>query len=244
MADASTFPALLGRALHNAPGRPLLTAYDDATGDRVELSVATYANWVSKTANLLTDEYLLDSGDTVQLALPAHWLGAVFLGAAWAAGIAVTTEPDQPAHLVVCGPDVRPHTERDLPVLACALGPFATRFPGALPEGVDDYGVLWPGQPDVFVAGQTPSSLTRACRHGGTGETQAELLARAAKSPWQGDRLLTDLDPTYDCGVPTLLAALVRDGSLVLVSNPDERQWPARREVERATDVLRAGSAT
>jgi len=32
---------------------PLMTFYDDATGERTELSGATLANWVSKTANLL-----------------------------------------------------------------------------------------------------------------------------------------------------------------------------------------------
>ncbi|MFD0393659.1 TIGR03089 family protein [Streptomyces nogalater] len=44
---------LLASALAADPGRPLVTFYDDATGERVELSVATFANWVAKTANLL-----------------------------------------------------------------------------------------------------------------------------------------------------------------------------------------------
>jgi hypothetical protein len=38
------------------PVRPLVTHYDDATGERVELSATTLENWVSKTANLLQDE--------------------------------------------------------------------------------------------------------------------------------------------------------------------------------------------
>ena len=33
-----------------------MTHYDDATGERVELSATTLENWVSKTANLLQDE--------------------------------------------------------------------------------------------------------------------------------------------------------------------------------------------
>ena len=37
------------------PARPLLTWYDDGTGERVELSGATLGNWVAKTANLLVD---------------------------------------------------------------------------------------------------------------------------------------------------------------------------------------------
>ena len=39
---ASTFPALLSELLRADAGRPLVTFYDDATGERVELSVATY----------------------------------------------------------------------------------------------------------------------------------------------------------------------------------------------------------
>ena len=51
-----TFPALLARLLREDPGRPLVTYYDDATGERTELSVVTYSNWVSKNANLLLEE--------------------------------------------------------------------------------------------------------------------------------------------------------------------------------------------
>ena len=52
-----------GRARRD-PGRPLVTWYDDATGERVELSVATYANWVAKTASLLVEEHDLERGDS------------------------------------------------------------------------------------------------------------------------------------------------------------------------------------
>ena len=54
--DGTTFPRLLDAALRSDPARPLVTFYDDATGERIELSVTTYANWVAKTASLLQDE--------------------------------------------------------------------------------------------------------------------------------------------------------------------------------------------
>ena len=53
---ASTAATLLATALRDDPARPLLTFHDDATGERTELSVATFANWVAKTANLLADD--------------------------------------------------------------------------------------------------------------------------------------------------------------------------------------------
>ena len=105
MSIARTFPELLAQRLRTDPGQPIITAYDDATGERTELSVTTYANWVSKTANLLTDELGLDAGETILLDLPAHWLVPVFLGAAWSAGLAVTDTPQVGHDVVVCGPD-------------------------------------------------------------------------------------------------------------------------------------------
>ncbi|MBK3590271.1 TIGR03089 family protein, partial [Streptomyces sp. MBT57] len=64
---------LLRSALAADPARPLVTFYDDATGERVELSVATFANWVAKTANLLQSDLAAEPGDRLALLLPAHW---------------------------------------------------------------------------------------------------------------------------------------------------------------------------
>ena len=47
--------ALLATARDRDPARPLVTHYDDSTGERVELSATTLDNWVAKTANLLQD---------------------------------------------------------------------------------------------------------------------------------------------------------------------------------------------
>ena len=78
---------LLRRALAAEPSRPLVTFYDDATGERVEFSVKTFDNWVAKTANLLVDGLGAEPGGRVALALPAHWQTAVWLYACWSAGL-------------------------------------------------------------------------------------------------------------------------------------------------------------
>ena len=237
-----TFPELLAARLASDPGQPLVTAYDDTTGERTELSVTTFANWVSKTANLFTDELGLDTGDTVFLDLPAHWLVPVFLGAAWSSGLAVTTEGSTPHDVVVCGPDsVGRHDGAD-PVVACGLLPFAVRFPEALPAGVLDYGVLWPGQSDVFLPVEPPTPDTLAWLSAKETRTQAELLEAATVTGYEpGVRLLTDEHPASDHGVPAFLGPLVSGGSLVLLREPAENTWPARQEDERATAVVRAG---
>ena len=81
---------LLSAELRRDGSRPLLTYYDDATGERVELSVATTANWVAKTAGFLTDEHGIDAGGLVTVRLPLHWQTAVVLLACWAAGAQVS----------------------------------------------------------------------------------------------------------------------------------------------------------
>ena len=213
----TTLPDLLGRRLAADPGQPLVTFYDDATGERTELSVKTFANWVSKTANLYADELMLDPGDAVRIDLPPHWLGPVFLAAAWACGLEVGDEAD----VAVVGPD---GLDRPAPTtVACALTPFATRFGERLPDGVLDHGVLWPGQSDVF----SPVD-----------PTELDLPAPDDR------RVLTDLDPLSPEGRLLLLALLAGTGSLVLVAHADERQWPAHSKSERATASVRTAQPT
>jgi hypothetical protein len=80
---------LLAAAARRDSARPLVTWYDDATGERVELSVATAANWAAKTANHLVEEDV----ETVRLDPSDHWLAVVVALGAWTAGVAVTDSP-------------------------------------------------------------------------------------------------------------------------------------------------------
>jgi hypothetical protein len=121
------------------------------------------------------------------------------------------------------------------------LLPFAVRFPDRLPGHVLDFGLLWPGQSDVFIALTPPSPDTVAWLSPEGPRTQADLLEEAASTAHEaGVRLLTDLHPAARSGVPVFLAPVVHGGSVVLLRNPGEATWPARREDERATVELRA----
>jgi uncharacterized protein (TIGR03089 family) len=234
----TTFDAVLTRVLSDDPGRPLLTFYDDATGERVELSRITYANWVAKTASLLVDEHDLARGDTLRLDLPPHWLGAVFLGAAWTAGLVVTDASD--ADTVVCGPaTVERWAERasDVPVLACSLLPMGVRFADPLPAGVHDVGVEVWSQPDAFLAPDPPSGADPAYDFGGERRTQAELWSAAAAGELiaDGGRLLSVANPASPPGIATFTEPLARGGSLVLVAQADRERLEATYVAERAT---------
>jgi acyl-coenzyme A synthetase/AMP-(fatty) acid ligase len=76
----------LASELRRDGARPFLTWYDDADGSRVELSVATTANWVAKLANWLVDEADVDPDATVALGAAGHWLAPLCALAAWSVG--------------------------------------------------------------------------------------------------------------------------------------------------------------
>ena len=239
-------PAALAALLRADPTRPFATFYDDATGERIELSVTTYANWVAKTAGLAQDELDVERGGLVLVDLPTHWLGAVWLGAAWSLGLAVTDDPALAgeADLVVCGPDgvatYAGHAER-VPVVALSLRPLGGRFTEALPTGVVDYGAVVLAQPDAFFADDPAGPDDVAWRDGSGTTTQAALLAEAASAAvvGRGGRLLTDANPCSRQGSASLLGPLVAGAGVVWVRHPDESAWAARVEQARATAQLR-----
>lgn len=76
----------LASELRRDAARPWLTWYDDADGARIELSVATTANWVAKIANWLLDEHDVQPGDLVSPTAGTHWLAPLCVLAGWTVG--------------------------------------------------------------------------------------------------------------------------------------------------------------
>lgn len=236
----TTFARVLGRRLRTDAARPLITFYDDASGERVELSVTTYANWVAKTASLLVEEHDLERGQRLCVDLPAHWLGPVFLGAAWTAGLVVTAADDGPADAVVCGPaslDRWAPLAGDRPVLACSLLPLGVRFAEPLPAGVHDVGVEVWSQPDAFTPYDPPGPEDPAtgASYGGTSQGRMWETAAAGSLLTDGGRLITEANPASPPGIATFTEPLARGGSLVLVSHAGPGRLEATYAAERAT---------
>lgn len=238
---------LLRSALAADPARPMVTFYDDATGERVELSVATFANWVAKTANLLQGDLAAEPGDRLALLLPAHWQSAVWLLACSSVGVVVDVQGDPAAaDLVVTGPDTLDAAracrgER----IALALRPLGGRFPQP-PEGFADYAVEVPSQGDRFAPFAPVDPDEPALTVGGLGLTAAQLVARAREDAVElgltpGSRLLTGR--TYDSwdGLSAgLFAPLAAGGSVVLcrhLGQLDEDGLAKRVESERVTNT-------
>lgn len=240
----TTFATLLAHELRHDPGRPFVTFYDERTGERVELSVTTYANWVAKTASLLVEEHDLERGEVLLVDLPTHWLGPVFLGAAWLAGLtvafpgAVDATPDA----VVCGPGaLAAWADRadGLPVLACSLLPMGVRFADPLPAGVHDVGLEVWSQPDAFTPYDPPGAEDVALLLPDGAVTQTGLWSSVAAgrsaTSTDGARLLSTANPASPPGVSAILEPLATSGSLVLVTGAGPGRLDAIAEAERVT---------
>ncbi|MEU3304914.1 TIGR03089 family protein [Streptomyces sp. NPDC006678] len=220
---------LLRSALAADPARPLVTFYDDATGERVELSVATFANWVAKTANLLQDGLSAEPGDRLALLLPAHWQTAVWLLACSSVGVVADVGGDPAgADLVVSGPDGLAAAracsgER----IALALRPLGGRFPQA-PEGFADYAVEVPSQGDRFSPYVPVDPDAPALAVAGTELTGAQLVERARADAAElgltaGSRLLSGRPyDAWDGLSAGLYAPLATGGSVVLCRHLDQ----------------------
>jgi len=221
----NTVSSLLTAFVTSDPSLPLLTHYDDATGERTELSAATLANWVAKTANLLVDGCGLAEGDTAGVPLPPHWQTAAVLLGAWSAGLTVSYGSTAD---VVFAPAAAPDgTAADRFVLGFAPMGMPMR---EVPAGWVDYVAEVRGFGDHYAgAGPSPSTLAL------DGVSHAELVERAASRgyPDKG-RVLVDADQHPD-PVDWLLAPLAAHSTLVVVTHTDQTKLDTKAISERVT---------
>jgi uncharacterized protein (TIGR03089 family) len=241
----SNVPALFEAAVTADPTRPLLTYYDDATGERTELSGTTLGNWVAKTANLLVDGCGLGPGDLAAVALPPHWQAAAVLLGAWSAGLTVS----YPGAAGTAGDPGRAEVgfvaADRLDAAAAAPERFVLGLhPMALPlrevpAGFTDYVAEVRGHGDHFRPYAPVRGTDLATADGSThGELCAAARERAASlGLGPGDRVLID---AAGAGHPPqwLLTPLAAGASIVLCANLDPGLLDRRREAERITKVL------
>jgi uncharacterized protein (TIGR03089 family) len=248
----SDVPAIFAAAVAADPARPLLTYYDDATGERTELSGVTLGNWVSKTANLLVDGLGLGPGDRADLLLPPHWQTAAILLASWSAGLTVGYRPWSTAGLAADTsgtPDVvfvSHERERsfleDVPAaderFVLSMHPFGMPM-REVPDGYRDFNAEVRVFGDVFRPSALPSPATLATTDGTTfgqwGGIAAHIAGEMDLKP--GDRVMIDAS-LHEQPVQWLLAPLAAGASIVLCANADPAKTAARAESERVTRVL------
>ncbi|MEU4218583.1 TIGR03089 family protein [Actinoplanes sp. NPDC026623] len=235
-----TIPAALAAAVLRDPTTPLLTWYDDASGDRTELSGATMDNWVAKTANLLVDGVGLGHGDAVAVLLPPHWQTAALLLGTWAAGLAADLGPDpQPVEVLFTSPELAGTAAAWATGDRYATGLLPLAAPlREVPPGFLDYTVEVRGYGDRFVSSGPVDPNDRALAgpveesHLSVCQAAVERAAELGIKP--GDRVLVDAR-AYPDPADWLLAPLLAGASIVLCDNLDQAKVESRTASERIT---------
>jgi uncharacterized protein (TIGR03089 family) len=231
--------AILDPMLRSDPVGPRITYYDDATGERIELSAVTLANWAAKTGNLLRDELGAGPASRVAILLPAHWQTAAVLFGVWWIGAEAALAPG-PADIALCTAErldeadsvIEPGGE----VAVLSLDPFGRPAPD-LPIGVTDYATAVRVHGDQIVPERHPGPALG-------GRSVDEILAdcensAATRGLTADDRVLSSASwPGPAELVDGLLAVMAVGASLVQVANPDPAALQRKVETEKVTRVL------
>lgn len=239
----STPEALFAARLAADPGAPLVTFYDDESGERAELSAKSLGNWVAKTHFLLLDELALAPGDRACVRLPVHWLAAPILLGCWFAGLEVVTAPEQ-ADVVIA--DAVSLAGMDLAAVedVFSVSLLSMARPSTPPPGASDYATSVRPMPDNWASVRTQAGAEVPALDG---LTRAEVATAAAETAQRrglqpGGRLLWTPDWAQGGAADTgwtaaLLAPLAVGGSVVLVRHPDPSRIQAKASAEHATVV-------
>ena len=235
MPPARTPAALLATVLAADPAGPLVTFYDDATGERIELSATTLDNWVAKTANLIQDGGI-ESGARAAVLLPPHWQTAAILLGCWSAGLSISTgqadlaftDPDHVTEALATGADE---------VYGLSLAPMAMPM-RQVPAGVTDYATEVRGHGDRFAPYQPVDPDSAAIGSVSHADAVTAATARAGELGLTSkDRVLIDGTAATD-PLEWLLAPLAAGASLVLCRHPDQGRLADRAASERVTATL------
>ncbi len=230
--------AILDPLLASDPAGPRITYYDDATGERIELSTATLANWAAKTGNLLRDELGAGPSSRVAVLLPAHWQTAAVLFGIWWIGAEVVLDGSQ-ADVALCTADRLPEADDAVgagEIAALSLDPFGKPV-ADLPVGVTDYATSVRVHGDQITPERHPGAALE-------GRSVNDVLAdahgsTAAQGLTADDRVLSfGRWDTPDALVDNLLAVFTIGASLVQVANPDPALLERRRQMEKVTRDL------
>ncbi|MBX7434440.1 TIGR03089 family protein [Mycobacterium sp. Y57] len=233
--------AILDPLLAANPAGPRITYYDDATGERIELSTVTLANWAAKTANLLRDELGAGPGSRITVLLPAHWQTAAVLFGVWWIGAEVVLNSGSgvEADVALCTADRIDEADAAVgmgEVVVLSLDPFGKPAPD-LPVGVTDYATSVRVQGDQVVPERAPGPAL-------DGRSVDDVLAAARESAARQGFAATDRigstagwDSADDL-VAHLLSVYVIGASLVQMANLDPDLLDRRRINEKLTRTI------
>jgi uncharacterized protein (TIGR03089 family) len=228
--------ALLDPLMQRDAVGPRITYYDDATGERIELSTVTLANWAAKTANLLRDELGAGPASRVAVLLPAHWQTAAVVFGIWWAGAEAVLDASGEADIALCTADRLDEADAAVPmgeIAVLSLDPFGKPVPD-LAVGLTDYATAVRVHGDQIVPERHPGPAL-------DGRSVDEVITAASNSAaaqgfTAGDRVMSSRTwSTATELVDNLLAVFAAGASLVQVTHPDPAALERRRQTEKVT---------
>lgn len=239
MTGTSTPESLFDARIAADPSSPFVTFYDDATGERAELSAKSLGNWVAKTHFYLLDELGLGVGSRAFVRLPVHWLAAPIAFGCWFAGLTLVEDPAQ-ADVAFGLAEELPHLP-SLPPDVLAVSMLSMGRSAEPPQGMADYAASVRPMPDAW---PTVRAQGGAGDDAVVGVSRAAFVDRAHEAARrlgleQGGRLLwarpwADVNELLDA----LVAPLAVGGSVVLVRNCDPDAVARKVESERTTVLV------
>lgn len=208
---------------------PRITCYDDlpgpTAGERVELSARVLGNWVSKAANALQEEWDIEPGSVVHLAMRPHWRLAYWAWAIWSVGAVLDLDGEGSVDLVVTDDPAR--LPQGGPAVLVTRAALARSAGVPLPDGVMDEAADLSTHGDLFAAWAEPQGDDIALRVAGQ-ETSYEDLGTTSTPTAKGARVQL-VDPSAEALLRTALTVWSAQGSLVVHLGPTDEQTLARR---------------
>jgi uncharacterized protein (TIGR03089 family) len=221
------------------PSAPRITYYDDATGERIELSTVTLANWAAKTGNLLRDELGAGPGSRVAILLPAHWQTLGVLLGVWYVGAEVVLG-EGGCDIACCTVDRLDDAETAVDqageVVVLSLDAFGRPVPD-LAFGLTDYATSVRAHGDQITAERTPgpalngrsvTDVHTAARDSAAGQGLTEASRVMSSRAWDTAEEIVD----------NMLSVFAVGASLVQVAHPDPDVTARRKDAEKITAEL------
>lgn len=237
---------LLHELQRSDAARPRITTYDDTDsttrGERIELSARVLSNWVAKAANALQEDYDLEPGAGVLLALPPHWRTAYWALAVWSVGGCVVLDGDSAVDVCVSDDreliaDFVARSGAGAGAVLVTPAALARGADGSVPDGVMDEAAQLATYPDQFEpwaeADEDDPALLVDGERIGYGELVAWATSDEGSDLARGARAHV---ATHDTRLflRVLLAAWAGDGSLVLSRGEPSAEVLAERLVAEA----------
>ena len=236
---------LLKRLLSSDGSVPRLTAYDETTGGRTDLTAVTLDNWASKIANMLHDEFDLDAGDTAWIDLPEIWQAACLVLGTERAGVELS--PADPMVVFTTSAKLS-DWEAAFPEAYLAVvtddvfGRGVVETGGSIPPGVIDFGPEVRMYPDAYLgSGAGPEQPLI------DGRSAADLTTHAAQLAAEGEfadaqRIVTNgwgTSLSAEGWMETVLAPWTVGGAAVIVRGATPERMAQIADIEKASVVQR-----